>query len=399
MLTCLQSLDLHQTARAHTISSLLKVKSIAASTDLPDELRRGVSKPELPEEERLALHNVTSGLYNRDPVKKAMDRAIAAVCAALNVPVPEKGKRIRKDKRTDNEEQPSDPVLTESAVEATTTTSVGKKVELEEETDFEGFESDVDEPGPAVGEPDAEVDAKQETEFEKYDVLLGSSSDEEGEFDGDKFARFRGRETVNLDDISLSGSASDVESEQESEQESEAPSGSPSPPPEKKPKKESKPASASAKAGPVRDSTFLPSLMGGYVSGSESASDIEEAKPKKRRGQRARQAIWEQKFGSGAKHLLKPQKGGRDAGWDTVRGAVDGEDEGRRTPWKKGFHNPLARTSGRAGSGGRDGAPTIPEPKPTKRDDEGQLHPSWEARKKAQAQKPATFSGAKITFD
>lgn len=324
-----------------------------------------------------------------------MDRAIAAVCAALNVPVPEKGKRSRKDKRTDKEEQPSDRIATESAIETVATTVQEEEV-LEEETDFEGFETDVDEPGPAVGEPNIEADAKEETEFSKYDNLLGGSSDEEDEFDEDKLERFKGRETVNLDDISLSGTASDVESEPEPE----SPSRSPSPPPEKKQRKESKQTSVVAKTGPVRDSTFLPSLMGGYVSGSESASDIEDAKPKKRRGQRARQAIWEQKFGASAKHLLKPQKGGRDAGWDMRRGAVDGEDQGRKTPWKKGVHNPLARSSGRGGPAGRDDAATaIPEPKATKRDDEGQLHPSWEARKKAQEQKAATFAGEKITFD
>ncbi|POR37280.1 BUD22 family protein C4F10.06 [Tolypocladium paradoxum] len=386
----LKSLDLHQTARAHTISSLLKVKSVAASSNLPDELRRGVSKPELPEEERVALHNVTSGLYNKEPVKKAMDRAIAAVCAALNVPVPDKGKRSRKDKRTDKEEQPSDRIATESGIETVTTTVQGE--EDLGETDFEGFET-VDEPGPAIGEPDNDAD-EEETGFSKYDDLLGSSSDEE-EFDDDKLQRFVGRETVNLDDISLSGSASDVESEQESE----SPSLSPSPPPEKKQRKESKQTSAAAKAGPARDSTFLPSLMGGYVSGSESASDIEDAKPKKRRGQRARRAIWEQKFGASAKHLQKPQEGGRDAGWDMRRGAVDGEDQGRKTPWKKGVHNPLARNNVRGGPAGPHAAPGIPEPKPTKRDDEGPLHPSWEARKKAQSQKAASFAGQKITFD
>ncbi|PNY29493.1 BUD22 family protein [Tolypocladium capitatum] len=388
----LKSLDLHQTARAHTISNLLKVKSIALSNHLPKDLRRAVSMPELPEEELVARHNVTSGLYNKEPVKQAMDRAIAAVCAALDVPVPGKRRRSRKDKRTDKEEQPSDRITIESAIE-TITTTVQKEDVLGEETDFEGFETDVDEPGRAVGKPNIEADADDETGFSKYADLLGSSLDEEEEFDEDKLARFKGRETVNLDDISLSGSASDVESEQESE----PPSGPPSPP-EKKQRKESKQTSATTKAGPARDSTFLPSLMGGYISGSESASDIEHEKPKKRRGQRARQAIWEKKFGASAKHLQKPQNGGRDAGWDMRRGAVDGEDQGRKTLWKRGVRNPLARNSDRGGHAGRDAAPRIPEPKPTKRDDEGALHPSWEARKKAQAQRAASFAGEKITF-
>ncbi|KAK4057789.1 hypothetical protein OIO90_001008 [Microbotryomycetes sp. JL221] len=62
-------------------------------------------------------------------------------------------------------------------------------------------------------------------------------------------------------------------------------------------------------------STFLPSLAAGYISYSDS--DDEDAKwikqderqdkkqRKNRRGQRARQAIWEKKYGSGAKHIAK----------------------------------------------------------------------------------------------
>lgn len=140
--------------------------------------------------------------------------------------------------------------------------------------------------------------------------------------------------------------------------------------------------------------------MGGYISGSESASDIDDAKPKKRRGQRARQAIWEKKYGASAKHLQEQhQKGGRDAGWDMRRGAVDGNPQGHNTPWKKGAGNALAKKS-RGSPAGRNKAHRQPEPKPAKRDDQGPLHPSWAAKKKAQdAQKGVAFSGQKIVFD
>ncbi|EFY89152.1 hypothetical protein J3458_000755 [Metarhizium acridum] len=385
----LKSLDLHQTARAHLHLSLLKIKSIASSPDLPEELRRGVSKPDLPEDEQAALHNVTSGLYNREPVKQAVGRAVKAVCSVLNVPVPENDKRIRKNKKEGEgrEEQPSARAEklhdeTKSAV-----SSENPADELDEESEFEGFSTDVDDPGSVVEEQelDSDAEAKEVTEFDRLDGLLGSSSDEEDDWNSDKYAQFRGRETVNLDDISGSGSGE----ESEAESASQASSQSLSPPPEKKQKKDKK---ASAKTGPVRDSTFLPSLMGGYISGSESASDIEEAKPKNRRGQRARQAIWEQKYGSGAKHLQKPQKkSGRDSGWDMRRGAVDAEDQGRRTPWKKGIQNPVARNGIRGDS--------APAPV-AKRDDEGKLHPSWEARRKAkESQKAIAFAGSKVVFD
>ncbi|KAK7415985.1 hypothetical protein QQZ08_012181 [Neonectria magnoliae] len=374
-ITVLKSLDLHQTARAHMHASLLKIKPIAESEALPEEIRRGLAKPDLSEEERVALHNVTSGLYNRDNVKKAVDGAVAAVCEMLNVPVPKKGKRVRKGKQ-EKEEQPEDQLVEKAADD-----EVRQSVEEEDESEFQGFSD-----GPAVEEPDDGEKDTGEDEFSKYDHLLGSSSDEdEDDFSHERFDRFKGREKVNLDDISLSGSATDSDSDSEPDDIPSA-SSSPSPPPAKKKKEKKTPT-----ARPT-GSTFLPSLMGGYISGSESASDVDVAPAKKRRGQRQRQAIWEKKFGEKAKHLQQPAKSGRDSGWDGKRGAVDAGDAEQRTPWKKGIRNPLVRGKARA-------EPEAEKP-PPKKDDEGPLHPSWTARKKAKEQeKTVAFTGSKITFD
>ncbi|KAM6534857.1 hypothetical protein FALCPG4_004480 [Fusarium falciforme] len=396
--TVLKSLDLHQTARAHMYSSLLKVKTLAASPDLPEEIRAGVPKPELSPDEQAALHNVTSGLYNREPVKQAVDRAVTAVCQALNVPLPEKAKRSRKSKREEKEEQPSDRIenATKTEKEAPEDDVLASVEEEEDgygdESEFEGF-SDVDTAAQDVEEMDSEDEAEEEKELSKYENLLGGSSDEDEDFDDERFAQFRGKEKVNLDDISVSGSDAEPELDSDSDSEPEARkqpsvSLSPSPPPAKKKKKDK-----TAPSRP-RDSTFLPSLMGGYISGSESASDVDVAPSKKRLGQRQRQAIWEKKFGTRAKHLQRPAKprGGRDSGWDMKRGAVDGGDEQQRTPWKKGIRNPLTRQAA-------DSKPEVQRP-PTKKDDEGPLHPSWAARKQAKAsEKTATFAGSKITFD
>jgi hypothetical protein len=377
------------------------VKSIASSTDLPDEIRAGVPKPELPEDEKAALHNVTSGLYNRAPVKQSVDRAIEDVCKILNVPPPSKGKPSRPRKQEDGSE-PEDRTVSTAAKNDESASPEEGGSEAEDVTDFEGFESDVDEPGPVIGDVDSAAEEEEEKEFSKYDDLLGSSSDDEGDdaFGGDVYAKFRGREKVNLDDISVSGSDHDDEGEDDSESDEDkeqegrstarAPSLSQSPEPKKpKEKKQSK-----AATGPTTSSTFLPSLMGGYISGSESASDVDIAPPKKRRGQRARQAIWEKKFGGKAKHLQKSskQQGGRDAGWDMRRGAVDGDDQGGRMPWKRGVSNPFDKRFG--------DAKQAPPPPPRKKDNEGTLHPSWEARKKAKdSQKTATFTGQKVVFD
>ncbi|KAM0439994.1 hypothetical protein ACHAPT_001094 [Fusarium lateritium] len=396
--TVLKSLDLHQTARAHLYSSIVKVKTLAECPKLPEEIRTGVPKPELSPDEQAALHNVTSGLYNREPVKQAVDRAVTAVCQALNVPLPEKAKRSRKSKREEKEEQPSDriekaPKVEEKPLEEDVLASVEEEEEgdYDEESEFEGF-SDVGAPAQEAGEVDSEDEDEEEKELSKYDHLLGGSSDEdedEDDFDDERFAQFKGKEKVNLDDISVSGSDAEPELDSDSDSEPEVRkqpsiSLSPSPPPAKKKKKDK-----TAPARP-RDSTFLPSLMGGYISGSESASDVDVAPAKKRRGQRQRQAIWEKKFGAKAKHLQQPAKGRRDSGWDMKRGAVDGDEQ--RTPWKKGIRNPLTRQAA-------DSKPEVQRP-PTKKDDEGPLHPSWAARKQAKAsEKTATFAGSKITFD
>ncbi|KAH7185864.1 Bud-site selection protein [Fusarium flagelliforme] len=397
--TVLKSLDLHQTARAHLYSSILKVKDLAASPNLPEEIRTGVPKPELTTDEQTALHNVTSGLYNRELVKQAITRAIATFCQALDVPLPGKAKRVRKSKKEEKEDQPSDRIEEDSKVEAKSDkedvrASIEKEEEDEEESEWGGF-SDNDEPAQEPEDIDSEDAANEEKSLSKYDHLLGGSSDSEDDEDFiKKYAQFKGKEQVNLDDISVSGSdaAPDLGSESESEsdaQEEMSVSASPSPPPAKKKK-----AKAAAPAT-TKGSTFLPSLMGGYISGSESASDIDVAPPKKRLGQKQRQAIAEKKYGNKAKHLQKPAwetKRGRDSGWDGKRGAV-GPDDGPRTPWKKGIRNPLS------GGARVESKPEVNRP-PPKKDDEGPLHPSWAARKQAKdAEKTAAFAGSKITFD
>ncbi|KAF2423385.1 Bud-site selection protein [Tothia fuscella] len=167
---------------------------------------------------------------------------------------------------------------------------------------------------------------------------------------------------------------------------------------------------AAARAKKSAKSTFLPSLAdGGYWSGSESApSDIEDhiAPRKNRRGQRARQAIWEKKHGKLAKHVVngtpaaKPKANSRDDGWDAKRGATA---QGDGPAWKKGRGERWKGDGGFGGSNavpvkvvGRDGV----RKRGLAKDDEGPLHPSWEAKKIAKSRDGiVAFTGKKITFD
>lgn len=267
----------------------------------------------------------------------------------------------------------------------------------------------------------------EENMFSKYHELVGGSSEEDDsdgrDEDDDENDRANSRSgsfrKLALDDISLSSQASDDSDDSEDD--------ALAPPTKKVKAKAVKPVSFD-----TGNSTFLPSLMGGYISGSESASDVDIAPPtrKNRRGQRARQAIWDKKYGEKAKHHQK-EKDLRNTGWDMKRGAVDVDGDAAK-PWKKGIQNPFEESNvhpdrqrqmqrdgdRRAnGKGPRDtqerrppwqqdsssrsfqAETPKPRPPPT-RDDTGPLHPSWAAAKKAkEGVQKVEFKGKKVTFD
>ncbi|KAI0898832.1 Bud-site selection protein [Annulohypoxylon nitens] len=451
----LKSLDLQQAAHAHLCSSLLKIKGVAESPRLPSDLVRTVQKPDgLSEEEKAALHNVTSALCNRKQIRDVIEEAIMGTCMALRVLMPDKMKKTGKDKKNKKEERKEKEEQADERDDGARAVNREKEEEDRDESEFEE-----EEPEPVLlkrkreivvdeeqeSSEDEEDEPEDEEPFEgfsgsdaeeqawsRYDAFVAGSSDEdesdeEGASEDELAANSKSRsvrKVTTADDISIS--SADDSSEDEDEDEVENPdfsgsesSASASPPPSKKTK--------TAKSGPISagGSAFLPSLMGGYISGSESeASDIDVAPPRKnRRGQRARQAIWEKKYKEKAKHLQKQQSDGRDKGWDMRRGATEDGDASNK-PWKKGIHNPfenknvhperLRQMQGGGGGSGSSGSgrgnrrfderrPVEERPKPRappKRDDTGPLHPSWAAAKKAKegAQK-VEFQGRKVVFD
>ncbi|KAI0441427.1 Bud-site selection protein [Xylaria telfairii] len=431
----LKSLDLHQAAHAHLCSSLLKIKGVAESPKLPADIKP-VPKPELSEEERAALHNVTSALCNRKQIKDIIEEAIMGTCIALRVPMPEKknkgkGKekpaatknpRAGKEDQADAREDLNSPADDESedAEEPEFEGPLLLKRKVEKTEDEEGLESgagsETSDSPEFEGFSDSEA---EENMFSKYDGLVGGSSDEDDDESDRADSRSGSLRKLALDDISLSSEASDDSDDSEDE--------ALAPPTKKVKAKTVKPVSFD-----TGNSTFLPSLMGGYISGSESASDVDIAPPtrKNRRGQRARQAIWDKKYGEKAKHHQK-EKDPRNMGWDMKRGAVDVDGDSAK-PWKKGIQNPfeknnihpdrqrqMQRDSDRQayGKGSRDtherrpprqqdsssrtfqAEKPKPRPPPT-RDDTGPLHPSWAAAKKAkEGVQKVEFQGKKVTFD
>ena len=153
-------------------------------------------------------------------------------------------------------------------------------------------------------------------------------------------------------------------------------------------------ASASASPSPsppARQTTFIPSLtMGGYISGSDSGGEDDDAEgeapaaaKKNRRGQRARQQIWEQKFGAQARHLHKGRGESKRGGHSTR-----GRGNAAAAATAAATATATATTTKTTGEKG-------------KRDDDGPIHPSWEAAKRAKerASAPTVFAGRRVVFD
>ncbi|KKY14205.1 putative cellular morphogenesis protein [Diplodia seriata] len=279
----------------------------------------------------------------------------------------------------------------------------GKKAKVVESSSGEddGEEEEVgdEESGEENGGDEAEWDSE---EFAGFSDRIAASSDSESEGEDVEIKLKKGAYQPIRDlsftppssrEASPSASSEPAFSDEEEEESSE-----------QEPRAKSK---SKEKAAVVANkSTFLPSLSAvGYISGSDSeAEDLDDeiAPPKKnRRGQRARQQLWEKKYGKGAKHLAKQtekQKKDRNAGWDAKRGAVDG-DGGRKGKFgrdKRDF------SSGGRGPKATDANLVELGKKKNHRDDGGKLHPSWEAAKLAKEKAKlgnAQFQGKKITFD
>lgn len=145
----------------------------------------------------------------------------------------------------------------------------------------------------------------------------------------------------------------------------------------------------------------LPQLAGGYYSGGSDDEDnynvdddsvVKKAttQRKNRRGQRARQKIWEKKYGTKAKHKQKEITAIND---DRQRRKLEYEERVR----KREEYAKQAMENAPSGSNteplGTRSSPAPEKPAPKE-------HPSWQAKKLADEKlKNVKFSGKKITFD
>ncbi|CAH6719810.1 bud site selection protein 22 [[Candida] jaroonii] len=191
------------------------------------------------------------------------------------------------------------------------------------------------------------------------------------------------------------------------------------PEPTKQPKSKSKKDDFFDSDDDMESKYNLPQLTTGYYSGGSDDEEFDAdndkvvkqvtTQRKNRRGQRARQKIWEKKFGKKAKHKEKEIAAIQD---DRKRRQLEFEERERKRQAKAqptGANNqplgerkppsvgtPVGSTTGSTGS--TTGSSTVQSFAP--KEPLGEEHPSWKAKKMAEEKlKNVKFQGKKITFD
>lgn len=227
----------------------------------------------------------------------------------------------------------------------------------------------------------SEIDAEEAFDkFASYDNLV-AGSDDEGEFQEDP--------NVNYNEVT------DEEASEESEPELDEKAHKKKLKELKKQEKAEK-KKAKAEKKEQEKNYKLPSLATGYFSGgSDDEDDVDNDKVvkeatttrKNRRGQRARQKIWEQKYGKKANHVQKENQ-------RILNEREQRQKEFEERQRKREMKARLAKEAEEA----NQSAPKLERKPPAALTQK--MHPSWEAKKAAEEKRKAIkFTGKKITFD
>ncbi|KAK9448848.1 Bud-site selection protein [Limtongia smithiae] len=383
-LTLLKHLDAVAVATAFLWKRVRKHPEISASELLPDappQIRddRENDVMETRAEHENAQQNVVARLLKQKLVQSVVNDGIAAVLTAIKVANNEKKKKNDKSGLTadvesntdeENEEQDIDEPEEDEEEEGR-----GEEEEGEEEEEEEEEAQDKDN--------NAEVDEASDSDLARYDSLIANESDDT---DTDSIIGALD-DTINYNEIS------DLEPDSLDDDQSDDAPDDESPPPKRV---------ASAPFDGKRGKTIiLPSLSSGYISpgSSDSEADFSDAvsnkkksaiaKPRKnRRGQRARQKIWEEKYGRNAAHVKKSEQERRAK--EQVKQQKKLERQQLRTMLKQdGNANgvPLGTKAAQGGAGERTQTANADKT----------LHPSWIA--KQNTNKKVEFMGKKVVFD
>ncbi|EXJ93082.1 hypothetical protein A1O3_01638 [Capronia epimyces CBS 606.96] len=354
----LKQLELDQTARKYLLKHLFKAKRIR---EHPAFIHIYGPNPAVEPTKSTAEANVLGRLFKSTPVKNVVLEIMKTIYGVLGIP--QAGPRGEAERKS------------------AASRPIEQSVHSIREGEFHGFSSD----------------SAQTEGTANHDHSLGSGSEEDR-----LLAKYAAGRLASSDDDSDGGAPAEL---RRSERNGSRLRGdlSISPSPSSSSDRHRQAIDDQRSEQKLTKTAFLPSLsLGGYYSGSESDDEdtyqhrgpAEPKIRKNRRGQRARQQLAELKHGKNANHLAKQkEQNSRDAGWDPKRGAV------------ATGHNPRERSQTGRHQKTSDGKATRqarqPSSKAKTRDDQGPLHPSWEAarKRKMQTQPQATFAGKKITFD
>jgi hypothetical protein len=392
----LKALNLEQLGDQHLRKTLARVKSLKDAEPLQEYIAgiREASKD-------TSTLNVTARLFKVVQVKKVVDEVIEDLKRILGVDKAQNNEKVEGE-HSDNKAKEEKKAKKSKSVE-------------KEDMEMEDAGDEADDPymafsariaAPSSGEEDSEGSisgderppsiADSESEHDPDDDLE-AASDSEDEADEDVAQPDSEDEDENSDTVAISRSVAPASDQSSAESDSDSDEAAIT----------IKKIKTKAIAEKPTSSAFLPALShAAYFSGSESeASDLDadNAPRKNRRGQRARQKIAEAKFGAKAKHLEKQQ---RNVSFDPKRGAVAGDDRRQRRG------KPMGRGLQQSGSnaeplGKKDDRKDRKMGLGVKRDDKGELHPSWQAAKLAKESKKLKIDlagkgpaqGKKVVFD
>ncbi|KAG7795337.1 hypothetical protein KL929_004104 [Ogataea haglerorum] len=284
------------------------------------------------------LNNLVSKLFNKNTVKEVVQQTEHNFKLVLGV-----------DKR---EKKPE----------------TAKRSESEEKTPKDESDSSADESDEVSVSEDTESsdDEKLDTIYSNYKSMVAGSSDEDED---------EPEEGVDYNEVT-----DEEPSEQSSEFDGEQPDYE----------------TAKAERKKLSNDDFfselqLPALAGGYYSGGEDEEELEQAEKdmkklakerKNRRGQRARQKIWEKKYGKNANHIKKERE------------RVQSEREKQRLAYEERVRKRAEKKKQEEEKKKQDREKLN---KPAAAD---KMHPSWEAKRKAEeALKNAKFQGKKVKFE
>ncbi|EFQ98384.1 bud site selection protein 22 [Nannizzia gypsea CBS 118893] len=350
----LKALDLHKTAERYLIKQMVKTKRIAESPAFIHlKLAERISNEEKKSD---AEANVSARLFNSNPVRKVFPGIMDDIRDILGL---SRDTQLRK----------------------ATTKASQKQASKRTEEDMSMSEEDEGTDGESNGSQDGDG-----MDMSQFDGLVASDSeDEDGSNRGDDIKAKPGSAKYNpMDDMSLSPTPSDTSDESDAVITK----------------------SSKARQKTTTDTTFLPTLMGGYWSGSESEPEQDYApvvpERKNRMGQQARRKLWEKKYGNNAKHIQKQAKEqaqgkNRDSGWDLRRGATAQKD----TRGKYGRNKIRGSQRKEATESHATRVPAVSQPPMAKRsNDDKPLHPSWQAAiKRKESKTQSSFQGKKVVFD